>query len=253
MRKAGIAAAAALSFAAVLYAVAAGVAVTRQRCSDANGRTLWESAVTTAPVDGEPGAYIITEEGRGRYYGFEGETSCRTEAKYTSGSEGIRPCWLKRTVLSSSGKALLEETQDYVAGNGEVRCLVKDLEKGSEKSRTFKYKGSIINKMLTGATVRAMLYAGEKQRAVNIVNDEPAVYSITIRVEGREKITVNGRELDAFKVCIDPNIGLLSPVKAFIPKNYSWYSCEPPYRWLKFKGLEASISSPVVEMTALED
>ncbi len=253
MKKAAIAVIAALSFTAVLHAGEAGVAVTRQRCSDTGGKTLWESTVTTAPMEGEPGAYIITEEGKGLYYGFEGETSCRSEAKYTSGKEGIMPCWLKRTVLSAAGKVLLEETQDYGAGKGEVRYLVKDFVKGSEKKKTFKYKGVMINKMLTGATVRSMLDAGEKQRVVNIVNDEPAVYSITIRVEGREKITANGREMDAFRVCIDPNIGLLSPVKAFIPKNYSWYSCEPPYRWLKFKGLEASISSPVVEMTALEN
>jgi len=242
-----------LSFAAILDAGDAGVAITRQRCSDASGKTLWESTVTTAPVEGEPGAYIITEEGKGRYYGFEGETSCRSEAKYTSGSEGIKPAWLKRTVLSASGKTLLEETQDYSAGKDEVRCSVKDLVKGSEKSRSFKYKGSMINKMLTGVTVRSMLEAGEKQRTVSIVNDEPAVYSITIKVVCEEKITVNGQEQGAFKICIDPNIGLLSPAKAFIPKNYSWYSCEPPHRWLKFKGLEASISSPVVEMTALEN
>lgn len=248
-----MAAAAVLSLAAVPDANETGAVITRQRCSDSNGRTLWESTVTTAPVEGEPGAYIITEEGKGRYYGFEGETLCRTEAKYTGGKEGIRPVWLKRTVLSVSGKTLLEETQDYGTDKDEVRCSVKDLAKGSEKCRSFKYKGGIINKMLTGTTVRSMLNAGEKQRSVNIVNDEPAVYSITIRVEGREKITVNGRETDAFKVCIDPNIGLLSPVKVFIPKNYSWYSCDPPYRWLKFKGLEASVSSPVVEMTALEN
>jgi len=253
VKKAIMIAAAVLSISAVTYAAAAGSVITRQRCSGPDGRTLWESTVTTAPVEGEPGAYIITEEGKGRYYGFEGETSCRTEAKYESGSDGIKPCWLKREVLSSSGKTLLEETQDYAAGKSEVRCLVRDHVKGSEKNRSFKYKGSMINKMLTGATVRSMLDAGEKQRVVNIVNEEPAVYSVTIRVEGREKITVNGREQDAFRVCIDPNIGLLSPVKAFIPKNYSWYSCEPPYRWLRFKGLEASISSPVVEMTALED
>lgn len=242
-----------LFFAAALDAGEAGVAITRQRCSDSNGKTLWESTVTTAPVEGEPGAYIITEEGRGRYYGFEGETSCRSEAKYTSGSEGIKPVWLKRAVFSGSGKTLLEETQDYTASKNEVRCSIKDLAKGSEKSKSFKYKGSMINKMLTGATVRSMLEAGERQRTVSIVNDEPAVYSITIRVEGKERITVNGREQDAFKVCIDPNIGLLSPAKAFIPKNYSWYSCEPPYRWLKFKGLETSIRSPVVEMTALDN
>lgn len=248
-----MAAAAILFLAAVPDANEAGVVITRQRCSGSDGKTLWESTVTTAPVKGEPGAYIITEEGKGRYYGFEGETSCRSETKYTGGNEGIRPAWLKRTVLSLSGKTLLEETQDYGTGKDEVRCTVKDFAKGSEKSRSFKYKGGMINKMLTGATVRSMLDAGEKQRVVNIVNEEPAVYSVTIRVEGREKITVNGREQDAFRVCIDPNIGLLSPVKAFIPKNYSWYSCEPPYRWLRFKGLEASISSPVVEMTALED
>ena len=76
---------------------------------------------------------------------------------------------------------------------------------------------------------------------------------MTLRVVKKEEVTVNGKTREAYKIAIDPEIGILNPVKVFITKNYEWYSCEPPYEWLKFKGLESSMNSPVVEMTPLGD
>ncbi|MFA6356560.1 MAG: hypothetical protein WCY23_05570 [Candidatus Omnitrophota bacterium] len=254
MKKALVIASVILSFASALEAGEAPQSITtRHKCSDTKGRILWEAAVTITPVAGENGAYMLLEEGKGQYFGFEGETSCRSEMKFTSDKDGIRPAWMKRTVLSGAGNALLEESQDFGRGGDTVRCVIRDPVKNSEKNLSFNYKGGAINKLLTGLYIRAMLEAGERQRTVNIVNDEPAMYRLTMKVVGREMIKVNGSEHEAFKVCIDPNIGLLSPAKVFIPKNYSWFSCEPPHRWLKFKGLETSISSPVVEITTMDD
>ena len=254
MKKALAAASIILLFASSLEAgETAQSIVTRHKCSDTKGRILWEAAVTITPVAGESGAYMLLEEGKGQYYGFEGETSCRSEMKFKGDKDGIRPAWMKRTVLSGSGKTLLEESQDFGRDGDTVRCVVRDPVRNSEKNRSFNYKGGAINKLLTGLYIRAMLEAGEQHRTVNIVNDEPAIYRLTMKVVGKEKIKVNGSEYEAFKVCIDPNIGLLSPAKAFIPRNYSWFSCEPPYRWLKFRGLETSISSPVVEITSMDD
>ena len=80
------------------------------------------------------------------------------------------------------------------------------------------------------------------------MRDNAELYRVTLRVVNKEEVSVNGKKREAYKILIDPEIGFFSPVKAFITKNYEWYSCEPPYEWLKFKGLESSMSSPVVEM-----
>jgi len=235
-----------------VYALSAGESVvTRHRCADLSGKVLWEASDTLARIS--PDTCVITEESKGTHYGFEGETVCKSRAEYRDGKDGIRPLMMSREVFSSAGEKIFEERQEYDPSCGSVKCTVKDIVKEKERSATFKYNGSVTNSMLTGTYVRSMLAAGGKRMTVSLVNGEPALYSITVKVVGREKITVNGRERDAFKVCIDPNIGILSPAKAFIPRNYSWYSCEPPHKWLKFRGLEGSLGSPVVEITTLDN
>ena len=243
-----------LAAAASLHATEEGKAETsRYKCVDMKGETLWESAVTVSPVLGEKDNYILTEEGKGRYYGFDGITSRKSEMRYIENKEALIPVSAKETVFSESGKPVLESTERFYPDEKKVECTVKDLAKGEEKSKTLKYEGDIINGKIMDDYIERFLAAGEKKRAVYIVSDNAELYRVTLRVVNKEEVSVNGKKREAYKILIDPEIGFFSPVKAFITKNYEWYSCEPPYEWLKFKGLESSVDSPVVEMTPLGD
>ena len=173
--------------------------------------------------------------------------------RYIENKEALIPVSMKETVFSGTGKPILESTQRYDADKGEVECEVRDLLNGKDKKESFKYKGDIVNSMVMGTYIERFLAAGEKERTVNLVSDDASFYRVTLKVVGKEDVTVNGKKREAYKICIDPNIGIFSPAKMFITKNYEWYSCEPPYEWLKFKGLESSVDSPVVEMTPLGD
>lgn len=242
-----------LSFYSLLRADDDKGVVSRHQCTDLKGKKLWEAAVTIVPVKGKNNTYLMIEEGRGDYYGFKGITSCRSEMYFLSDRDRLEPLEMKRTVSSEDGKVILEATQRFDREKREVECTVKSEAKGIRRREILRYKDEIINKLLIGSYIRKMLNAGEKERTVSLAGDEPSLYRVTLKVVGREKIAVNGREREAFKICVDPNIGLLSPIKVFLPKNYDWHSCEPPYEWLKFKGLESSINSPIVEITTLDN
>ena len=224
----------------------------RSRCNDLKGNKLWESTVTTVPVAGKPGHFLLTEEGEGNFSGFKGFTSNRSEFEYIDDEKRLEPVYLKRQVFLG-GKVIFEETQSFDNGKGRVECEVKDLFKKNDRKKVFNYKGDIVNSFMMGTYIRRFLQAGEKERTTYLVNDEPALYRVTLKVVGKEEITVNGRKREAYKICIDPQIGLLSPAKAFLPKNYDWHSARPPYEWLMFRGLESSINSPKVEIISLDD
>jgi len=252
----------ALVFVAVLLTIAAsprcggtsaGAEARHSRCNDLNGNKLWESTVTIVPVAGKPpGHFILKEEGKGSYSDFKGFTSNKSEFEFINDDRRLEPVYLKRQVFSGDGKVIFEETQRF-DDKGRVECEVKDLFKKENRKKVFNYKGDIVNQFMMGSYIRRFLRAGEKEKTTYLVNDEPALYRVTLKVVGKEEITVNGKKREAYKICIDPQIGLLSPVKAFLPKNYDWHSTQPPYEWLMFRGLESSINSPKVEIISLDD
>lgn len=248
-----------LVFVAVLLIIVASSSaedkgpVKRSRCNDLKGNILWESTVTTVPVAGKPGYFVLTEEGKGNYSDFKGFTSNKSEFEFISDEKRLEPVYLKRRVFSGDGKVIFEETQAFDNDKGRVECEVKDLIKKENRKKVFDYKGDIVNQFMMGSYIRRFFQAGEKEKTTYLVNDEPALYRVTLKVVGKEEITVNGKKREAYKICIDPQIGLLSPVKAFLPKNYDWHSAQPPYEWLMFRGLESSINSPKVEIISLDD
>ena len=224
--------------------------VTRSRCNDLKGNKLWESSSTTVPIAGKPGHFLLTEEGKGNYSGFKGLTSNKSEFEFINDGKRLEPVYLKRRVSSDGGKVIFEETETFDNDKGRVECEVKDLIKNENKKKAFNYKGDIVNQFMMGSYIRRFLQAGEKEKTTYLVNDEPALYRVTLKVVGKEEITVKGKKRDAYKIYIDPQIGLLSPAKALLPKNYNWHSTRPPYEWLMFRGLESSINSPKVEIVS---
>jgi len=225
--------------------------ITRSQCNDLKGNKLWESTTTVVPVTGKPGHFLLTEEGRGNYGDFKGLTSNKSEFEFISDERRLEPVYLKRQVFSDDGEVIFEEAERFDVG--QVECEVKDLLKKEDKKEIFKYKGDIVNSFLMGFYIERFLGAGEKEMTTYLVNDEPALYRVTLKVVGKEEITVKGEKRDAYKICIDPQIGFLSPVKALLPKNYDWHSTQPPYEWLMFRGLESSIHSPKVEIVSLDN
>jgi len=114
--------------------------------------------------------------------------------------------------------------------------------------KTFKFKDDIVTRLILGLYIQKFLENGETEKTVELVSSEPQLYKVNIRITGEEKIDINGREKIAYKLCLDPDIGLLNIFKFFISKTYVWHSSVPDFEWLKYVGLENTISSPKVEI-----
>lgn len=242
-----------LAVAAVLHAGEGDVKTFRYKCVDMKGITLWESNITIAPAAGQgEDVYLMTEEIKGRYYGSDGITSRRREMRYIENKEQLTPLSMDEKVFSESGNLIRESTQRFYPDKKRVECTVKDLAGGKEKKESLRYDGDIINGMIMDDYIERFLAAGEKKRAVYLL-EGAELYRMTLRIVATEQVTVNGKTREAYKIALDPEIGLFNPVKIFITKNHEWYSTEPPYEWIKFQGLESSLDSPIVEMFPVGD
>ncbi|MFA5339903.1 MAG: hypothetical protein WC317_07145 [Candidatus Omnitrophota bacterium] len=240
-----------LAATSALYAEGGKTDTFRYKCVDVKGEKLWESNITVTPVKGEKDNYLMAEEIKGRYHGSDGITSRTREMRYIKNKERLTPLSMDEKVFSESGKPIRESAHRFYPDKRTVECEVKDLLTGKVKKKTLKYDGDIINGMVMDDYIEMFLEAGQKKKTAYLLGDDTELYRVTLRVVAREEVTVNGKTREAYKITVDPEIGLFNPVKMFITRNYEWYSCEPPYEWLKFQGLESSLDSPIVEMTPI--
>jgi len=81
------------------------------------------------------------------------------------------------------------------------------------------------------------------------VSEEPGFYNVNLKVVKTEDVEINGRKRHAYKLLLDPRLGLLDIAKVFFPRSYSWHAAEPRFEWLRYEGLEGDIRSVEVEVT----
>jgi hypothetical protein len=94
------------------------------------------------------------------------------------------------------------------------------------------------------------LERGQREEPLVFLSNEPRLYTVKLKVIGEDDITINGIKKKAFKLCLDPQLGALNFVKTVIPKSYVWHSRTPEFEWLRYRGLENSLGSPMVEITS---
>ncbi len=225
-----------------------GVFLTRYYCQDLDGHKRWEATAKIMPLVKDKNVYLLTEEGRGVYSGFSGPVSWKTEVEFFNDNERIIPLRMKMEVFSSFGKAIFRQSQQFNEAKGEVSCQINDLAKGRQSRKVFKFKGDIVNRFLLGMYVQRLLRQGNKEKAVYFISSEPSVYKIRLQVLREEEVQVDVSQKKAYKIYLNPDIGMLSVLKFVIPKTFIWHLSKPDFEWLKYRGLESSIGSPEVEI-----
>ena len=67
---------------------------------------------------------------------------------------------------------------------------------------------------------------------------------MTIKPIGKEILDLPSRKVEAIKLRLIPNLGLLTGViGSLIPPTFVWYIDQAPYEWLQYQGLETGIGS----------
>lgn len=195
--------------------------------------------------------YLLSEKGDGSFSGFRDKISWLAQLNFESNKDTVRPLRMERLVSDKNGKLLARESQEFDFRQGKVGYKYINALTGQQTKKEIDFKGDIANRLMLGLYIQKFLENGRRRGTVYILSSEPRLYRVTIRIVGKEEVDVGGSKRQAYKLCLEPELGLLNVLKIVLPKAYVWHSSEPPFEWLRYRGLENDITSPRVEIKAL--
>ncbi|MFA5069350.1 MAG: hypothetical protein WC487_04465, partial [Candidatus Omnitrophota bacterium] len=123
-----------------------------------------------------------------------------------------------------------------------------DTVSGRTSRQEFIFKADIVNRLVLALYVQRFLKTGKKSANIEMLSSEPRLIRCGLHIIDKEDIEIGGLMVKAYKLCLDPQLGLFNFAKIFIPKAYVWHSAGPSFEWLKYKGLEINLDSPIVEI-----
>jgi hypothetical protein len=238
-----------------VYSVIAEIEVftVSYECSDSKGSLRWRAVTEIfTPAGKEESISMLIEQGKGIYGGFKQEVSWQSELEYIKQAGQIRPVKSQTRIFSTSGELLSFESHEFDYNSNEVTFKREDKKSGKEYKEVFEIKEDIVNRLMLGPYVQQFLRSGKQEVTIQMLSNEPRITKCRLYIVGKEEIEMGGQLRQAYKLCLDPQLGLLNFVKVLIPKAYIWHSAEPDYQWLKYNGLEVNLSSPVVDIIKLE-
>lgn len=220
-------------------------------CNDSDGNKRWQATVEIRLKEGN--IYTITEKMNGLYSGFDGRISWVATSDFERTKDFLKPLNMDQRIFDSGGKPIAVSKQEFNYTEKIVTCVYEDLVKNTVSKKEFVFSKDIINRLLQGLCGQKFIETGLISKEIQVISPEPALYDIRITMVGMEEIEVNGRQRKAYKLYFDPMLGILNFVKIFIPKSIVWHSTEPIFEWLKYDGLESSVSSPRVVIISLDE
>lgn len=240
-----------LAFLPAIPARAAETFNTGYACSDIEGRQRWTAITDIVRTPGKGiDNYLLIEKGAGILSGFKNKISWEARLEFESTKEFVRPIFMENKVFDDNGAMIFTEKEEFDHKTGKVRYASKDLLRNKTRNAEFNFKGDVANRLILGLYIQKFLENGLEECRLTLLSGEPRLYAVKLKVMGQEDIVINGVKKSAFKICLDPELGILNFVKVVIPKAYVWHSAVPKFEWLKYRGLESSIGSPMVEITS---
>lgn len=219
-------------------------------CHDIRGDYRWKAeAEITKKYDD---VFEMTEKGEGIYSSFDGKISWEARMEYKEMADTIKPMSLDKKVYDAEGNVIRIEKQEFDIAKNTATCTHQEPVNNVKRTKTFEFDTDAVNRLSLGLYAQKLLKSGKTKEKVQMVSEEPNMYNMVLKVVGKEVVEVNGREVLAYKLSIDPQLGMLNFAKAFFPRSYAWHSAGPGFEWLKYSGLEGDIKSREVEVTAKE-
>jgi len=223
---------------------------TSYACADSKGNERWQA---TAEIrHKKDNIYTITEKMNGHYSGFDGKISWIATTDFERTKNAVKPLNMDQRIFDGKGKPIAVSKQIFNYVDKVVTCTYEDLVANTTSKKEFKFSKDIINRLLQGLCGQKFIETGQASKEMQVISPEPALYNLKLKMVGLEEIDVNGVKRKAYKLCFDPQLGLLNVVKVFLPKAHVWHSAEPIFEWLKYNGLESGVNSPKVEIISLD-
>jgi hypothetical protein len=227
---------------------------TSYECFDLKGNPRWHASteIFSFSEKGE-GVNMLVERGRGVYGGFKEEISWQSELEYIRQDGEIRPVKSRTETFNALKELIYIESQEFDYDSGIATFKGDDKKSGKEYKEVFEIKEDIVNRLMLGLYIQQFLRSGKQEATIQMLSNEPRLTKCRLYIIGEEDIEVAGENRKAYKLCLDPQLGLFNFVKIFIPKAYVWHSSSPDFQWLQYKGLEMNLSSPIVEIKQSKD
>jgi len=216
-------------------------------CRDLKGGDRWRAMSEIKNIS--PSVYLMTEKAEGIHSSFGEWVSWIAEMKFEQSDHGVSSISLIKRVFNAKGKMIRREKQDFDNINNSATCTHEEPLRNISRTRKFKFNRDVVTRLSLGLYAQKFLKDGKMSEKLQMVSEEPNVYNIELRREGKEVIEVSGRKISAYRLCVDPELGALNFVKKFFPKSYAWHSARPEYGWLKYSGLEGGVGSEKVEVS----
>lgn len=215
-------------------------------CRDLKGVIRWRAKSEIKNIS--PGVYLMTEKAQGVYSSFKGPVSWVAEMKFERTKDSIKPMSLDKRVFDVNGKMIRRERQEFDLAGNTGTCIHEEPARKISRTRKFKFNKDVVTRLSLGLYAQKLLESGKTSEKLQMVSEEPNVYNIELKRMGKETVEINSRKIAAYRLCVDPRLGALNFVKAFLPKSYAWHSAVPNYEWLGYTGLEGGINSEKVEV-----
>lgn len=207
------------------------------------GDVRWQSSLTTTRTTFNGKPFIYTEEtGKGRYGKDNAYKTWTVRGYYQIAADALTPYEVKLEMKDTDGKPVFTLDKSY---NYEAKKVVCDLN-GSTK--TFDLNPNTLDRDIMGRLLPNFPFGSGEDTKFYLITHEPALYNITMKLRGKETITVKGKDVECYKLELIPDLGALGFVGAFVPKNYFWYTVSKPHRFMRYEGLESGIGTPVIVM-----
>ena len=218
-------------------------------CRDLAGASRWRA--DTRITNDSPGVYVMVEKAEGIYSSFNGRVTWVARMEFERTEDSIRPMRMEKRVFDEKGGLIRLEKQEFDLANNTGTCTHEEPERNISRTRNFKFNKDVVTRLSLGLYAQKFLENGKASERIQMVTEEPNVYDIELRLLDKEIIEVNGRKVTAYRLSIDPYLGLFSFAKVFLPKAYAWHSAGPKHEWLRYAGLEGGINSAKVEVTVV--
>lgn len=216
--------------------------------SDASGARRWIShwTVDEAVVDGQP-VVAMTEEGEGRYSGFDGEVRWRTDTLWSAGAP-FRPLSSEKTFTDTNDRPLLGQHTEFDYSGGVIRFRTEDLRAGESTTETLDLPADTLSIEGIAAALRVMAFEEDPSIEAHLFSPEPRLYEVTIELRGRETLRTPFGEVECYKIEVVPHVGILSLFRFLLPHAYFWFEVDAPHAWVRYEGPENGRGTPTITM-----
>ena len=201
-------------------------------------------------VDNQP-VISMTEEGEGRYSGYDDTVRWRTETRWSRG-ETFRPLRVAKTFTDANGTVLTREHTEFDSRNNVVRFEREDLRSGTSRVDTRPMPSDTLSVEGIAAALRTIPFEDDASISAHLFTPAPEMYEVTFEIRGRETVDSAGRRVECYKIELVPRLGIFSLFRFMLPKAYFWFAADPPHYWIRYEGPENGPGTPRITMESAD-